>query len=190
MWNIFLPCTHCTIKIFCGSSVNCRWNGFFLISWEWFSTMNSNVVVAIFTSRGSNYENISTWTFPVFGLMFKMSSYFEYIFFLSVQRTVIAQMIPVSITYQFCKNKFVSKMIIYVNFNFVIMLTIIMMIMIFVFYTATYFLRQEFVLRMSYRNGRRSLSVKSKALTKSLSLYFSESTWRKQSLHNLTIFRK
>ena len=50
-------------------------------------------------------------------------------FFLSVQRTVIAQMIPVSITYQFCKNKFVSKMIIYVNFNFVIMLTIIMMIM-------------------------------------------------------------
>lgn len=111
-------------------------------------------------------------------------------FFLSVQRTVIAQMIPVSITYQFCKNKFVSKMIIYVNFNFVIMLTIIMMIMIFVFYTATYFLRQEFVLRMSYRNGRRSLPVKSKALTKSLSLYFSESTWRKQSLHNLTIFRK
>ena len=51
-----------------------------------------------------------------------------------------------------------------------------MMIMIFVFYTATYFLRQEFVLTMSYRDGRRTLSVKSKALTKSLSLYFSEST--------------
>lgn len=50
-------------------------------------------------------------------------------FYLSVQRTVIAQMIPVSIAYQFCKNKFVNKMIIYVNFNFVIMLTIIMMIM-------------------------------------------------------------
>ena len=64
-----------------------------------------------------------------FRFLDKFSKCLHILFFSSVQRTVIAQMIPVSITYQFCKNKFVDKMIIYANFNFVIMFTIIIMIM-------------------------------------------------------------
>ena len=44
---------------------HCCWNFFFVISWEWFVIMTSNIAVSIFTGRRSNQQKITLWILPL-----------------------------------------------------------------------------------------------------------------------------
>ena len=52
--NYFLHYTYCTIKfVFVYGTLCCRWNCFFVTSWEWFFILTSNLAASIFKSRGA-----------------------------------------------------------------------------------------------------------------------------------------
>ena len=40
------------------------WNCFFIIRWDWFVILTSNVVASTFRSRGGSQQNISVWALP------------------------------------------------------------------------------------------------------------------------------
>ena len=58
----------------CGGTINFCLIHFFVISWEWFVVLNSNVAASTFTSR-RNKQNISIWALPFnYKKMIKFSS--------------------------------------------------------------------------------------------------------------------
>ena len=61
MWNIFSS-IYVLLNKFClfGGNVNCCWNCFNMISWEWFGILTSDVAASIFTNRGTIQQNITT----------------------------------------------------------------------------------------------------------------------------------
>ena len=90
--HIMCPLTKCEIFLFhkgiaekillFGDTlvVQTRSNRFFVIPWEWFVILSSNVTASIFTSKGSNKKKISTWALPI---------YFYHLTILTVLKVVI-----------------------------------------------------------------------------------------------------